>query len=101
MGDLGELAAKMGRTDFVPSSAAGIRKDIARAVPALGGLAADAVPPEGVFLAEEPKTAGFIAGGKEAPGRGAETAPARRDPDDYKGLNLALETKSLRLVRGR
>lgn len=98
---LGGLAAKMGRTDFARSSAAGIRKDIARAVPALGGLAADAVPPGGVFLAEKPKTAGFIAGSEEAPGRGAEAGPARRDPDDYKGLNLALETKSLRIVRGR
>lgn len=99
---LGGLAAKMGRPGFAYSSAAGIRKDIARSVPALGGLAADAVPPEGVFLAEEPKTAGFIAGGEAAPDRSAETGPAaRRDPDDYKGLNLARETKSLRLVRGR
>ena len=98
---LGELAAKMGRTDLARFSAAGIRKDIARSIPALGGLAADAVPPEGVFLAEEPTTAGFIAGGKEAQGRGTEAGPPRRDPDDYKGLNLALETKSLRVVRGR
>ncbi|MGZ7044728.1 MAG: molybdopterin-dependent oxidoreductase [Candidatus Aminicenantales bacterium] len=100
---LGELAAKMGRAKFAYSSAGGIREDIARSVPAFGGLAAGAVPPEGVFLAEEePTAAGFIVGGEAAPGRSAEMSPTvPRDPDDYKGLNLARETKSLRLVRGR
>lgn len=99
---LGELAAKMGRPEFACSSAAGIRKDIARFVPALSGLAAEALPPEGVFLKEGPAVAGFIAGGRAAPGQSAEMSPGPpRDPDDYKGLNLASETKSLRLVRGR
>ena len=98
---LGGLTAKMDRPGFAYSSAAGIRKDIARFVPALGGLAADVFPPEGVFLAEEPKAAGFIVGRETAPGPGAAALAAPRDPDDYKGLNLARETKSLRLVRGR
>jgi len=93
---------KMGRTEFATSSAAGIRQDIARSVPALGGLAGDAVAPEGVFLAEEePKAAGFIVGRETAPEPGAAALGAPRDPDDYKGLNLVRETKSLRLVRGR
>jgi formate dehydrogenase alpha subunit len=97
---LGELAAKMGRTGFAYSSAGAVRRDIARAVPALAGLAADAVPPEGVFLAEKPATKGFIVeAGKAREGAAAPAAPP--DPDDYKGLNLARENKSLKLVRGR
>ncbi len=99
---LGELAAKMGRPEFACSPAAGIRKDLARSVPAFSGLAAEALPPEGVFLTEEPAAAGFIVGGRAAQGRSEEMSPGPpRDPDDYKGLNLASETKSLRLVRGR
>jgi formate dehydrogenase alpha subunit len=97
---LSELAAKMGRTGFAYSSAADVRKDIAIEVPSLAGLATDAFPAEGLFVVEEPAAAGYIGvEGAAKPGAGKPAAP--RDADDYKGLNLALETKSLRLVRGR
>jgi hypothetical protein len=90
----------MGRTGFAYSSAADVRKDIAIEVPSLAGLATDAFPAEGLFVVEEPAAAGYIGvEGAAKPGAGKPAAP--RDADDYKGLNLALETKSLRLVRGR
>jgi formate dehydrogenase alpha subunit len=97
---LSELAAKMGRTGFAYSSAADVRRDIAREVPSLAALASDAFPAEGVFVAEEPAAAGFVSV-EAAAERGAGKPEAPRDPDDYKGLNLALESKSLKLVRGR
>jgi len=102
---LGELAAKMGRAGFAFSSAASIRQDIARLVPALGGLAAEPVPREGVFMVVGPGAkAGaprFIAGPEKPAGKRAAPPAPPADPDDYKGLNLALESKSLKLVRGR
>jgi formate dehydrogenase alpha subunit len=97
---LNELAAKMGRTGFAYSSAADVRRDIAREVPSLAALASDAFPAEGLFVTEEPAVAGFVSG-EAASKRRAGKLEAPRDPDDYKGLNLSLESKSLRLVRGR
>ncbi len=99
---LSELAGKMGRTESVYSSAENIRKDLARSVPAFRNLASDSFPPEGVFLAEEPAGTEVLSGDKTISGRDAEIPPAiPRDPDDYKGLNMAREHKSLKLIRGR
>jgi predicted molibdopterin-dependent oxidoreductase YjgC len=99
---LGELAARLGYSGFAYTSAEDIRKDIARAIPAFGNLGPVPPPQEGLFLAEEAAgRAAFIAG-DSLPERAAGLRPATpRDPDDYKGLHLARENKSLKLVRGR
>ena len=97
-----ELAAKMGGIGFDFSSAADVRKDLARAIPSFAALAADEIPPEGVFLAETEAREGFFIGGEtldnRLPGYGP---PISRGADDYKGLDLALKNKSLKLIRGR
>ncbi len=95
---LAGLAAKMGRDGLLPSSAGDVRRELARTVSAFGGLAEGSVPADGLFVEEEPAWPGAGAGKTAAP---RAPAPPPRDPDDYKGLNLALESKSLRLVRGR
>ncbi|MBN2266020.1 MAG: molybdopterin-dependent oxidoreductase, partial [Candidatus Aminicenantes bacterium] len=97
---LGELAARMGASGFEYGSAAEVRAALAAAVPALAA-AAGPFGEAPVFLAEE-------AGRPMAPPAGTDgrtprrrTRPAPRDPDDFKGLRLADESKGLRLVRGR
>jgi NADH dehydrogenase/NADH:ubiquinone oxidoreductase subunit G len=87
-----ELAAKMGRTGFAYSSAGDVRKELARAVPSLSGLAADEIPAGGIFVAEEAAPEQPVAGHGAKVSRGA---------DDYKGLDMARTNKSLRLIRGR
>ena len=99
---LGQLAAKFGQPGIGYASVAEIRKDLASSVPAFAGLTADPIPREGIFLIEAEAAAGAFPGAEKPAGRAAHpgtTAP--RDPDDYRGLNLARENKSLRLVRGR
>ena len=99
---LGELAAKMGRSGFGYTSPGEIRKDLARSVPAFAGLTQDLIPQEGIFLPEEEAAAEALISAEKSAGQAAgPRATAPRDPDDYKGLNLARENKSLRLVRGR
>jgi hypothetical protein len=71
-------------------------------VPVFG--AAGQTIPEGdpAFLAEAPAGPPTILEGSVVEGRGRRrTRVAPRDPDDYKGLSLARENKSLKLVRGR
>jgi formate dehydrogenase alpha subunit len=99
---LGDLASKMGRPDFARSSVREIRRDLARSVPAFRNLAADSDAPENFFLAE-PAAGNDLVLSSEAPPRSRSRAwtPGAPDPDDFKGLNLARENKSLRLVRGR
>jgi len=99
---LGDLASKMGRPDFARSSVREIRRDLARSVPAFRNLAADSDAPENLFLAE-PAAGNDLVLSSEAPPRSRSRAwtPGAPDPDDFKGLNLARENKSLRLVRGR
>jgi len=99
---LNSLAAKLGATGFSYGSAAEVGKDLARAVPAFKVLNLSAGESSDVFLEE-------TAGGPEAfieAGRGGAPKPGSRtfvswDPDVYKGLNLAQENKSMKLVRGR
>ena len=99
---LSGLAGKMGGAGFGYSSAGEIRKDLAGAAAAFKDLVTLPGPPEGLFLFEGPVRPEAMTGEKEARVRAAKTRPSeRRDTDVYKGLNLALETKSLRLVRGR
>lgn len=95
-----DLAAKMGRTEMGYASIEDVRKDLAGSVAAFSGLAAPSVPAEGLFLGEEPAWPGAVIG-KAAVRPGPSPGVGPRDPDDYKGLNLALEHKSLKLVRGR
>ncbi len=95
---LADLAAKMGRAGVLPSSPEEARKELAREIPAFRGLVNGAVSDGGVFMEEEPAWPG--AGIGQAAGLKVPVLTPR-DPDDYRGLNLALESKSLRLVRGR
>jgi NADH dehydrogenase/NADH:ubiquinone oxidoreductase subunit G len=99
---LSGLASKMGSAGFGYASAEEIRQDLAGAAAAFKDLVTPPGPREGLFLIEEPAGPEAITGKKEARVRAAITRPSeRRAVDVYKGLNLALESKSLRLVRGR
>ncbi|MGA2532657.1 MAG: molybdopterin-dependent oxidoreductase [Candidatus Aminicenantales bacterium] len=96
------LAAKMGRPGFAYASPGEIRRDLTCAVPAFAGLTGDPIPPEGIFLPEEEAAAeGSMSAERSAEQAAGPRLTTLRDPDDYKGLNLARENKSLRLVRGR
>jgi NADH dehydrogenase/NADH:ubiquinone oxidoreductase subunit G len=99
---LGELAAKMGSTGFAYSSVEEVRRDLARLVPAFQNLTPEPAPPGGLFLIEEARRADVLASGREVSGPDIDfrSWPVP-NPDDYKGLNLALDHKSLKLVRGR
>jgi formate dehydrogenase (NADP+) alpha subunit len=91
---LKELAGRLQALGFAYDSPADVRAALAAALPA---FAAAATAGDGTtFLAEEP------AGPAAAEALTRERArSAPRDPDDYKGLNLAAEHKGLKLVRGR
>ncbi|HSA94441.1 MAG TPA: molybdopterin-dependent oxidoreductase [Acidobacteriota bacterium] len=98
---LSELAVRLGGADFDYRSAADVRTALASAVPALAA-AAGAAGPEPAFVAEGTSRPTAGSGRKTAGGpAGAKFRPAPRDPDDFKGLRLAEENKSLKLVRGR
>jgi predicted molibdopterin-dependent oxidoreductase YjgC len=86
------LAAKMGGSGFAFQSAAEVRKEMARTVPPFSALGADNIPPEGIFLSEDKVPAAASDCGLK---------PCERGADDYKGLDMALKNKSLRLIRGR
>jgi len=98
---LADLAARMDRAEILPSSGGDARKDLARTVAAFGGLAMAALPDQGLVLHEEPAWPGAVTDAPLTARAAASAGAAPRDPDDYKGLNLALENKSLKLVRGR
>ena len=98
---LADLAERLGAPGFGYGSAAEVRAALAARVPAFRAMASAASGGE-AFLAEEPAAAGTVvdlAGPEGGARRRARVAP--RDPDDYKGLSLALESKGLKLVRGR
>lgn len=96
----GELAARLGAKGFDHGSAADVRAALAAGVPALAAAA-------GPFGEDPAFVSEAAAGPAAAPAGTAGRAPRRRprpaprDPDDFKGLRLADEIKSLRLVRGR
>jgi NADH dehydrogenase/NADH:ubiquinone oxidoreductase subunit G len=100
---LADLAAKMGSSAFGYGSAGDVRDALAAAVPAFHGLSALPGQPDGVFLEEpEPPRAAFIRAKRISGARTAASGgPAPGNPDEYRGLDLARENKSLRLVRGR
>lgn len=99
---LGELAGKMGGAGFGYTTAGDVRKDLAGAAAAFKDLLMLPGLSEGLFLIEEQARPGAGTGEKGDAARDAKTRPAwPRDPDVYKGLNMARENKSLRLVRGR
>ena len=98
---MGELAARLGLSGFGYGEAADIRKALASAVPVFAEAVSPGAAEGRVFLVD-------VSGPLSAAGTAAEGGPARgrgrrapRDPDDFKGLRLADEIKSLRLVRGR
>jgi NADH dehydrogenase/NADH:ubiquinone oxidoreductase subunit G len=98
---LGELAARLGGLAFDYGSAADVRTALAAAVPALASLSREAGGGP-FFVAEETSRAAAGAGRETAVSPAARRGrPAPPDPDDFKGLRLAAENKSLKLVRGR
>jgi len=99
---LSQLAAKIDPPGFVYESAEEIRADLARAVPAFKALGLPGGQSGETFLEEEASGAKAFSGA----GPGRASAPkdghvSSQDPDVYKGLDLAREHKSLKLVRGR
>ena len=99
---LKSLAAKLGATGFGFDSAEDVRRELAAAAPAFGKAASPAGLGDDEFLAEEPAGAGAFIDIESVRSRDARRPPgASRDADDYKGLHLARENKSLKLVRGR
>jgi NADH dehydrogenase/NADH:ubiquinone oxidoreductase subunit G len=100
---LQDLAGRLGAPGFGYGSEADVRAALASAVPAFAAVTSAAAGDGSSFLAEGPAGAPPAAKGAAGQDRGRRRirAAAPRDPDDYRGLNLALENKSLKLVRGR
>ncbi|OGD20251.1 MAG: hypothetical protein A2Y70_01155 [Candidatus Aminicenantes bacterium RBG_13_64_14] len=97
-----KLAAGLGALDFGYESAEDVRDELAAAIPAFGTMPAGECPPVDRFLVEEPAGTGAFLDRNSCRGGDTHQPPATPwDPDNYKGLNLAREHKSLKLVRGR
>lgn len=98
---LKSLAARLGAAGFGFESADEVRKELA-SVPAFGMITAQASRPDDLFLVE-----GAAGAGAFLDVAAARSWDTRRphvispNPDEYKGLNMARENKSLKLVRGR
>lgn len=98
---LSELAAKMGSAGFAYTSAEEVRGDLARRVPAFQDLTREPAAPEGLFLVEEARKPDSLASAREVSGPDIDLRSwPVPNPDDYKGLNMALDHKSLKLIRG-
>jgi NADH dehydrogenase/NADH:ubiquinone oxidoreductase subunit G len=99
---VGGLAAKLGAPGPPDASAAEVRARLARAVPAFRGLDPDGGGTGPAFLEERAGGAeSYIVDPRARGDRLPEGPAAPLPPDVYKGLDLALENKSLKLVRGR
>ncbi len=99
---LNSLAAKLGTPGFPYNSEEEVRRDLVQAVPAFKALGPPGGPSVETFLDEE--TAGpaaFIGAGPGRPPRPEKAPDAAGGVDVYKGLDLAREHKSLKLLRGR
>ncbi len=97
-----KLAAGLGAPGFGYESAEDVRKELAAAIPAFGTMPAGECPPVDRFLVEETAGAGALLDKNSRRSGDTHQPPATPwDPDNYKGLNLAREHKSLKLVRGR
>ena len=91
-----DLEAKMAGGGPAFASADDVRAALSSAVPAFRALAAAPGSADRAFLEEAPAgEAKFVTGGA------AGGPAAAADPDDYRGLALARESKGLRLLRGR
>jgi formate dehydrogenase alpha subunit len=96
------LAAKLGAAGFEYGTAEEIRTDLARAVPAFKALDPPACGSGDSFLIEEADgPEAFIIARSDRTSEFSRKPAVSQDPDTYKGLNLAREHKSLKLVRGR
>jgi formate dehydrogenase alpha subunit len=96
------LAAKLGAAGFPYGTVEEVRIDLARALPAFKALETPRDGSSGSFLIED--AAGpeaFIVARADRTSMPSRKPVVSRDPDTYKGLNLAREHKSLKLVRGR
>ncbi len=98
---LKSLAARLGAAGFDFESADEVRKELA-SVPAFGMIADRASRPDDPFLVEGSAGAGVFLDVAAARSWDTRRPPViSPDPDEYKGLNMARENKSLKLVRGR
>jgi NADH dehydrogenase/NADH:ubiquinone oxidoreductase subunit G len=98
---MGELGARLGLGGFGYDEAADVRAALASAVPVFAEASSPGAAEGRAFLIE-------VSGPLSAAGTAAEGGPARgrgrrapRGPDDFRGLDLAEESKGLKLVRGR
>ena len=98
---LQDLAGRLGAPGFGYGSEADVRAALAAAAPAFGAAVLAAAGDGSAFMADGPAGAAAIAGTDAGRGRRRARVATPRDPDDYKGLSLALENKSLKLIRGR
>jgi formate dehydrogenase alpha subunit len=99
---LNSLAAKLGTPGFPYGSEEEVRRDLTQAVPAFKALGPPSGPSVEMFLIEEAGgPAAFIGAGPGRPTKPEKEPAAPGGPDVYKGLDLAREHKSLKLVRGR
>jgi NADH dehydrogenase/NADH:ubiquinone oxidoreductase subunit G len=98
---LQDLASRMGGAGFDHDSAAAIRSALAAAVPAFGAAAAAASGCGTPFLTEGQAVARILEGAAASGPARRRAAAVPRGPDDYRGLDLARENKSLKMVRGR
>jgi NADH dehydrogenase/NADH:ubiquinone oxidoreductase subunit G len=93
------LAEKLGTPLIGFESAEGARRELA-SVPALGTIPVAASSRDEAFIVEGAPGPGAFFDPEQVRAWGARRARRiPRDPDDYRGLNMSLETKSLKLVR--
>ncbi|MCX6569625.1 MAG: molybdopterin-dependent oxidoreductase [Candidatus Aminicenantes bacterium] len=99
---LNSLAAKLGTPGSAYGSAEEVRRDLVQAVPAFAALGPPSGPSVEMFLIEEAAgPAVFVGAGPGRPPKPEKAPAAPGGPDVYKGLDLAREHKSLKLLRGR
>jgi NADH dehydrogenase/NADH:ubiquinone oxidoreductase subunit G len=99
---LQDLAGRLGAPGFGYDAAADVRAALAAAAPVFEAAASAVLGGGAAFLAEAPAGTATALETPVVEGRGRRRARvAPRDPDDYKGLNLSRENKSLKLVRER
>jgi len=97
-----KLAARLGAQGFGCESAEDVRRELASAIPAFGAMPDGESPSAERFLVEEPAGPGVSLDENSRRGGDSHQPPSTPwDPDNYKGLDLAREHKSLKLVRGR
>jgi predicted molibdopterin-dependent oxidoreductase YjgC len=97
-----DLAAALGAAERVPASAAEVFAELAAGVPAFGPVPAAFRSGSPAFLEEKLSgAAAFVPIPEATTVFDPAAGPALRNPDEFLGLRLDLEVKSLRIARRR